>query len=368
MGTALTETQLKLLSRFTRSFVLALDPDTAGDQATLRGLAVAREALARRAVPVPTVRGRIRYDSQLDAQLRIMTLPQGQDPDDVIRTNPELWQQLVDHAEPVVDYYFRIVTDRLNLTTAQGKASAVRQLAPIIREIGDSVERTHYTQKLARLVRMDENTLGRRIGSGRRGRPAASTPPPDQRGRSKSPTFGLEAYCLSRLLRHPHLLDGVDALLREADEPPLRSEDFTRPEIRELFVLLRQASVRNDALDADDAEWLWSRVPTSLQPAVEQLTKDWTDASEVGLDVVEKDLGDAVLRLRRRNLKRWGREVWFLFEEAMSQGDARAPEYGERMRAYTAAKRRVDQALAMRSALGQRRREDSVGRKSPVRA
>jgi DNA primase len=368
MGTALTEAQLKLLSRFTRSFVLALDPDTAGDQATLRGLTVAREALARRAVPVPTERGRIRYESQLDAQLRIMTLPQDQDPDDVIRTNPGLWQQLVDRAEPVVDYYFRIVTDGLNLKTAQGKATAVRQLALIIRDIGDAVERTHYTQKLARLVRMDEKALAREIGRGRRVGPIASTPSPDQMGRSKSSTFGPEEYCLSRLLRHPQLLSSIDALLREADEPPLSAQDFTRPEIRELFVILQHAHLQNGALDADDAERLWSKVPTSLQPTVEQLSKDWTDAFDVSLSDIEKDLGDAVLRLRGRNLKRWGEEVWFLFEEAMSQGDARAHEYGDRMRAYTTAKRRVDQALAMRSAFGQRRREDSVGRSAPVRA
>jgi len=88
----------------------------------------------------------------------------------------------------------------------------------------------------------------------------------------------------------------------------------------------------------------------------------------VSLSEVGKDLGDAVLRLRARNLKRWGEEMWFLLEEAMSQGDTRAREYGERMRAYTVAKRRVDQALATRSAVGQRQREDSVAWESPVRA
>ena len=72
MGTALTETQLKQLSRFTRSFILALDPDTAGNRATLRGLAVARETLARKAVPVPTSRGRLHYESKLDAEQHII--------------------------------------------------------------------------------------------------------------------------------------------------------------------------------------------------------------------------------------------------------------------------------------------------------
>ncbi len=362
MGTALTEAHLKLLSRFTRSFVLALDPDTAGDQATLRGLTVARETLARQTVPVPTARGRIRYESKLDAQLRIMTLPAGQDPDDVIRDAPELWQQLVDRAEPVLDYYFRVVTEGLDLTAASGKSEAVQQLSPIIRELGDTVERTHYTQKLARLVRMDENALGREIGQGRRGRSSLASPS-DRTGRSKAAAFGPEEYCVSRLLRHPQLLSRVDALLQQVGEPPLGSEDFTRPEVRELFTLIRQTPQES----AIDAEQFWASIPASLQFAFEQLLAGWTDASEVSLDQVEKDLGDTALRLRAWNLKRWGKEVWFLFEDAMAQGDARAGEYGERMRDYTAAKRRVDQALAMRSAVGQRRRQDSVGRESSTR-
>jgi DNA primase len=368
MGTALTEAQLKLLSRFTRTFVLALDPDTAGDQATLRGLAVARETLARRAVPVPTARGRVRYESQLEADLRIMTLPAGQDPDDVIRTNPALWQQLIDRAEPVVDYYFRIVTGDLDLTSARGKAKAVRQLAPIIREIGDSVERTHYIQKLARLVRMDENALARKIGGGRRGGTRISTRVSEQADESKSPAFGLEEYCLSRLLRHPQLLSSVDALLSEIGEPPLRPEDMTRTEIRELFALIKLASVPNTSPDSDESGSQRFTVPESLQSTFERLWAGWIDASEVSLSEVEKDLGDAVLRLRARNLKRWGEEVRFLFEEAMSEGNTRAREYGEQMRRHTMAKRRVDQALAMRSSVGQQRRQDNVGRGAAVRA
>ena len=363
MGTALTEGQLKLLSRFTRSFVLALDPDAAGNQATLRGLAVARETLVRRTVPVPTVRGRIRYESQLDAQLRIMTLPEGQDPDDVIRTNPARWQQLVDQAEPVIDYYFHVVTDGLDMTSAQGKAEAVRQLAPVIREIGNSVERTHYTQKLARLIRTDEHTLARRIGRPKSS-PTFPNIPPGLTITSDSPTSSLEEYCLGHLLRYPQLLSRMDVLLQEADEPPLRPEDFTQPGIRELFDLVRRASASDESTDT---ERLRSDVPSSLQSIFEAVWNGSTEAIEISLNEVEKHLGDAILRLRGSSLKRWGEEVRFLFEDAMAQGDARAREYGEKMQAYLAALRRVDQALAMRSAVGQRRREDSVRPRSPVR-
>ena len=364
MGTALTETQLKLLSRFTRSFVLALDPDTAGDRATLRGLAVARETLARRAVPVPTSRGRVRYDSQLDAELRIMTLPAGQDPDDVIRSNPELWRQLVDHAESVVDYYFRIVTGELDLTSARGKAEAVRQLVPAIREIGDSVERTHYTQKLARLVRMNEGSLRQEIEKGRRASSVSPVVPPEQTSRSRPRTLGVEEYCLSRLLQHPQLLSSIDALLNETGEPPLSPEDFGQSEIRELFVLVREVSLQDGAFDADNADSLWLNIPASLQFVFDRLREGWVDASAVSASELEKDLGDAVLRLRAQNLKQWGQEVRFIFEDAMAQGDVRARKYGDRMREHIVAKRRVDQALAMRSAVGQRRRQDRAGQMS----
>ena len=45
MGTALTEDQLRMLKRLTRRIVLALDPDAAGQKATLRGLEMARQAM-----------------------------------------------------------------------------------------------------------------------------------------------------------------------------------------------------------------------------------------------------------------------------------------------------------------------------------
>jgi len=361
MGTALTEAQLQLLSRFTRSFVLALDPDTAGSQATLRGLTVARETLARRAVPVPTAQGRMRYDSQLDATLRIMTLPPGQDPDDVIRTDAALWQRLVQQAEPVVDYYFRVATADLDLNSVGGKSEAVRRLTATIREIGDSVERMHYIQMLARLVHVSEKVLAQEINASQRTDIRQTAPPAVSKTPSKGVVFGLEEYCLSRLLRYPEQLGALDALLHEIGEPHLRPEDFSRPALRELFSLVRQAFERDPALNNADVEELGANAAPSLQIVFRELWQGWVDAAAIGPAEVTKDLGDAVLRLRASNLKHWGEEVHFLLQEAMAQGDAHAQEYAEQMRAHTAAKRRVDQALAARSLVGQRRQQDSLG-------
>jgi DNA primase len=197
MGTALTEAQLKLLKRYTEHFVLALDSDSAGDQATLRGLDMARQVMDREVVPVPTARGLIRFEDRLTADIRIVSLPPGRDPDEVIRESPSRWAQLVADAKPVMDYYFQALTADLDLSTARGKAEAARALGPLVAEIGDPVQRAHYLQQLARIVQVDERLLWQQIQqapgqkAARRSRSAA------EGGERPKIAVGLEEYCLS---------------------------------------------------------------------------------------------------------------------------------------------------------------------------
>ena len=243
MGTALTEEQLRLLKRMTKNFALALDADAAGDQATLRGLAVARETLDREIVPVPTPRGLVRYESRLDANISIITLPPGMDPDDVIRESPERWAELVDQALPIVDYYFQVVTADLDLTTAKGKAEARRRLMEIIREIGDQVEKTHYVQKLARLIRVDEKVLWRDLaGRQSRRRKGERVTPQPQEEATPPFSFGVEEYCLSMLLRRPYLLDQLNQALRDMGEETLHSDELTHVENRAILEALMSGS------------------------------------------------------------------------------------------------------------------------------
>jgi len=162
LGTALTEKQLGLLKRLTNRYALALDPDAAGEEATKRGLQVAREALTRKTVPVPMGAGLIGFEERLEAELLVIPMPQGKDPDELIHDDPQKWIELTARPEPLVDFYFRALTQDLDLKNAREKSTAVQRLAPIIREIGDAVQRAHYTQQLARLVQVPEPTkIGR---------------------------------------------------------------------------------------------------------------------------------------------------------------------------------------------------------------
>jgi DNA primase catalytic core len=79
MGTALTERQVAFLRQLTENFVLAFDPDEAGQAASERGTLIAYEK---------------------GASIRVINLPEGKDPDQIIRSSPDAWRQLVSEARP----------------------------------------------------------------------------------------------------------------------------------------------------------------------------------------------------------------------------------------------------------------------------
>jgi len=350
MGTALTETQLRLLKRYSKRFALALDADAAGYQATLRSTALAQETLAQRVVPVPTPRGLIKYESHLDIDIRIITLPQGQDPDKVIRESPALWAKLVENALPIVEYYFKIVTSELGLDSPKGKAEAVRRLLPVIQDIGDGVERDHYIQKLARLVRVDERTLLQQAKiKGKRARRYEEKKEalPDKEGFA----FGPEEYCLSILLRRPQLLHSLDEALRDAGADGLNVDDFAQAENRAIFAFWWESLSLGDGLDL---ERFREELDPALHPRFDLLLEGLRGLPSLDDDKVEKDLVKRGLSLRRQKLDKLVEELRFLLADADELGKAATDEYYQMVNDYRNALGRIDQALAASSFFGRR--------------
>ena len=190
MGTSLTETQLRLLQRLTKRFVLALDPDAAGAKATLRSLHLARETLDREMEVSFDARGLVQLEGRLKADIRVVTLPEGQDPDKLIRTDPAAWSRLLAEARPVVDYVIGVVAAELAPGDAKGKSAAATQVLPLINDIADPVERDHYLGVLGKTLGVDVAALRaaearlKKAGARGQGRPATSDQrrtPNDQR-------------------------------------------------------------------------------------------------------------------------------------------------------------------------------------------
>lgn len=358
MGTALTEAQLRLLTRFSKRFALALDADAAGYQATLRSAALAQETLAERVVPVPTPGGLIKYESHLDVDIRIIILPQGQDPDKVIRESPALWAELVESALPIVEYYFKAVTSELDLDSPKGKAEAVRRLMPVIQEISNAVERTHYIQKLARLVRVDERTLLRQAGM--KGKRAKRRKEEGGALRHREEfTFGLEEYCLSALLKRPHLLHSLDEALRDVGADGLNVEDFVQAENREIFASWREGLSLKEGLALRqaqdiDLEALRGELDPTLHSRFDLLLEGPKGAPPLDDDRAEKALIEGALRLRQRKLQRLVEELRLLQADAEELGGAAIEEYGQVVDSYRSALWGISQALAARSFFGRR--------------
>ncbi|UCC17062.1 MAG: DNA primase, partial [Dehalococcoidales bacterium] len=127
MGTAVTERQVNDLKKLTKNIVLALDADTAGEEAMLRC---------------------VDYENSLDIELKVVVLPEGEDPDSVIREDTAKWYNLVDKALPVMDYIFSVTGAGLDLTRASDKQQAVEKIGPHVVAIPNPVSRAHYMQKL----------------------------------------------------------------------------------------------------------------------------------------------------------------------------------------------------------------------------
>ncbi|HEX7588810.1 MAG TPA: DNA primase, partial [Anaerolineae bacterium] len=242
LGTALTEKQLGLLKRLTNRYALALDPDAAGEEATKRGLQVAREALGHKTVPVPMGAGLIGFEERLEAELLVIPMPPGKDPDELIHDDPAQWSHLVENAEPLVDFNFRVMTQDLDLKVARDKSVAVKRLVPIIQEIGDAVQRAHYAQQLARLVQVPEQTIAQQLGGRGVRKPLKGAVPSTEETAPPRVESRLEEYCLTLSLHPPEHLARIGFL-----EP----EDFVDSEHRALFFALHDFAIQSKFFDRD---------------------------------------------------------------------------------------------------------------------
>jgi DNA primase len=362
MGTALTEAQLRLLKRFTQRFVLALDSDVAGDQATLRGLDVARQVMDREVVPVPTPRGLIRFEERLAADIRIVSLPPGRDPDEVIRDSLSHWAQLVASAKPVMDYYFDALTADLDLSTARGKSEATRLIGPLIAEIGDRVQRTHYLQQLARMVQVDERSLWQQIRQATGDKtPSRSRRAERAEAEEESIRLGLDEHCLAFVLFYPHLLTLADQAMRACGEQPFQADDLDRPEDRAILEAWRQWLENGGLANAHGP--FYDTQDERLQDRLDALVRIQQAQPVVAEDLLTDKVLDAITRLRIRKLRRQNHELRFLQSDAESSAEKEIlREYAQSIVGITGRIRRLEQAMSERSVAGRRQRDDMAVR------
>ncbi len=276
MGTALTDVQMRHLKRYTRSFVLALDPDAAGVKATMRGLEIAREALDHSEDLVFDARGLLHNEARLQADLRVSTLPDDLDPDEIVLRDPEEWKQIISEAQPIIFHVLNTLTAGQNIDDPKTKSEIAARILPLVDDVPNPVERDAYRQQVARVLQVDESALlllsSQKKKSRRSSRKQESTAQHEPTI-SKSTDLGtqeniqaMERYIIRFLVNDPDQIFRINRYLQSQKLERISVEDFQFSEFQQLFTKIEQA-VKQDEIDAD--RFLQENMDEELAAALE---------------------------------------------------------------------------------------------------
>jgi len=347
MGTALTEDQLRLLKKFTRRIVLALDPDTAGQKAVLRGLEAARSAMDKEGELGFDARGLLRNEARLQADLRVASMPDDLDPDEIVARDKEEWARLIENARPIVTHVMETLAAGQNLNEPKIKDQIAAQVLPLIEDLPNPLERDTYRQALARMLRVDERVLMGTQAQGRRVNVRRSSGVSKSQARQSakvtvavSSTKAVEGYVIGVLFRKPELLYRLDRSLQELSLAPLDGHDFEYTDHKLLFGYIRE-SVEQDKSEHHD--FVLEALPESLQGLSRELLTQTANKENLDEKLLE-ELLRAIIKLRRTVAGENLNQLHFLQEEAQQDGDSRASFYQDVVLQHTRLLRDLDQA------------------------
>lgn len=304
MGTALTEFQVDALRRLTGKMTMALDQDAAGQAATLRSLDVILENFRTKVVKHQGPDG---SPQASDPDPRIIVMPAGQDPDEVIHRSPNDWAKLVEAAIPAITFRIKAAKNNGDISSPQGKAQIVAEVAPSIHALGEGIQQANAVELLAQELGVPIDTVKAALS---RPSVARRTRRVEQRPSSAatSPFAKLdhdpvEEYCLQLLLNYPELREQANGL---------KPEFFRRHENRELFSQWLDAGPGLDKdgtielIGKDDSSELTGHLNTLLEK--QQIPLDVSVRMAALLEVVS--------RLEERNLRELKAEEGIRFTES----------------------------------------------------
>src|SRR3989441_9731123 len=252
-GTALGEHQVRLLKRETQELLLAFDRDDAGLNATQRAIELATKS---------------------GMYIKVVRVPQGKDPDDYLRANPDGWASLREHAVPEWEYLMRQATASLDLTDAGDRRRGAELVIPVLAKIPEASVLEIYAQQAAGWLRIEPAALLRDVQVLKAGHHLPRPSPLRGEG-VPVPINGAnqatkdEGYLLGLLIERPDLVPEI------AGE--LEAVSFSAPAYERVFARLQQM-VEAEATDrptdrlsefAPDEQGLISAVAMAKYPELD---------------------------------------------------------------------------------------------------
>ena len=161
MGTSLTQDQARLIKRYTDTVLISYDGDAAGQKANLRGLDILKEE---------------------GLNVRVVPLPEGLDPDDVIKKmGNEAYRQCLDSAMPLIDYKIDVLKKGFDLTRTEDKRKFVAEAIKIINTAESNAEKEELLKKLRAMSGISFESLRRDLENQPREKAAKVAEQPTQR-------------------------------------------------------------------------------------------------------------------------------------------------------------------------------------------
>lgn len=241
-GSALTEDHAKLLRRTVDVVLLALDTDSAGVAATKKAIQTLRKT---------------------QVELRVVQIPSGKDPDDLIRSNPQQWREVVKQSVSAYAFLIAVALKQHDAKTPEGKRAIMQELGPVLAQLDHAVELEHYVRELAEALNVQPEIVKQDIARSKRmvkaegGRDAATgtepetpvTPAPTSRAER------LEQYLLFLLLQE----DGASMSKRARQLLDIQPTTVGAKQVLEKIVAMG---------DTASLEHLTRKLPEDLQQKV----------------------------------------------------------------------------------------------------
>ena len=163
-GTALTPDHVKLIARYTKSrrIYLSFDTDSAGQKATSRGATIIKEAFEGLGDIKQFDESYISStDDKYSCEIRVVSPPEGKDPDEFIRTvGAESFKKIIQNAPLLIDFQVNnFLKHKKEYKTPQEKSRYVREFLPVLLEIHNEIIRTEYVKMVADALNIDEASL-----------------------------------------------------------------------------------------------------------------------------------------------------------------------------------------------------------------
>lgn len=231
-GTALTNYHLKIISRFVSDIRLCFDSDRAGIDATKRAINLA---------------------SKINLDVNVINLPQGKDPDELIKINPNLWINAINDKIYAVDWLINYYQKIYDVNTSIGKKNFSSNILPIIQNLDDEIEKDHYFNLLSDLLQVSKDSITKKSYNYNSDKVFLAKPNPQKHQEELNPFLDeanrLETNFLSIVLARLSLRDLLKGL---------NDEYFLNQESKTLFELLKKYSdIDYEAIvsKSNDSEW-----------------------------------------------------------------------------------------------------------------